>query len=270
MHSEEMTLADHRRAAHSAPMLDAPREEALLRRIAERDDPAALAEVVAAHARLVVSMAGRFSRSGLSTAELVAEGNLGLVEAARRFDATKGARFSTYAAWWVRARIARFSMENRRIVGAPSTRNARKLFGSMRKTERSLRQELGRSPTHADIARATGTTEADVAMVEGALASRDVVLGVEDLGGVELGSHEPSPEQQLAEREEITRRARAVERAMRLLDAREREVVRRRLLEDEGETLAAIGQGLGLSRERVRQLEVRARGKLREALREVA
>lgn len=269
--TDDLTIAQLRRAAMTAPMLDADTEGELLRAIQQRDDRRALGRLLAAHLRLVVSVAGRFSRAGLSLSELVAEGNLGLVEAARRFDADKGTRFGTYAAWWVRARISRFAMGNRRIVPLPSTRNARKLLAGMRAVERALQQATGELPTRAQIALATGTSEDDVAQVEVALAARDVAVGPSDDGtSVELDAQGPSPEQQIADCEEARVRDDRIRRALALLDGREREIVQRRILDDEEETLASIGDALGLSRERVRQLEVRAKSKLRAALLEVA
>lgn len=265
--TDDLSLAQLRRSAASAPMLDADVEREYLRRIQVQDDPEALRELLDAHLRLVVAMAARFARSGVSVAELVAEGNLGLVEAARRFDADKGTRFSTYAGWWVRARISRFALGNRRIVAAPSTRNARKLFASLRSAERRLLQEVGERPSREMIAAATGTSADDVAMVESALSARDVPVGPTDDGtAVELDSSRPSPEQEIAEAEESERRTRIVALALESLDRREREVVQRRILEDDGETLAEIGRVLGLSRERVRQIEARAKRKLRAAL----
>lgn len=269
--TDDLSISQLRRAAMEAPMLDADHEAELLRAIQQRGDRNALARLLAAHLRLVVSVAARFSRAGVSLAELVAEGNLGLVEAARRFDAAKGTRFSTYAAWWVRARISRFAMGNRRIVAAPSTRNARKLLAGMRSAERALQQESGERPTREQIATATGTSEEDVALVETALAARDVPVGPSDDGtSIELDAQGPSPEQEIADGQEARMRAERIGRAMALLDGREREIVQRRILEDEEETLASIGEVLGLSRERVRQIEVRAKRKLRAALLEVA
>ena len=265
--TDEMSLAQLRRSAAAAPMLDAELERAYLQRIQSQDDPEALRQLLDAHLRLVVAMAARFARTGVSLAELVAEGNLGLVEAARRFDPAKGTRFSTYAGWWVRARISRFALGNRRIVAAPSTRNARKLFASMRSAERRLQQEGCDRPSREAIAAATGTSPEDVAMVESALSARDVPVGpAEDGASLELDSHDPSPEQEISEAEESERRTRIVALALESLARREGVVVQRRILEDDGETLAEIGRVLGLSRERVRQIEARAKRKLRAAL----
>lgn len=260
-------IARMRKDGSTTPMLDAEREAELVRRIQQHDDAAAMRELLAAHFRLVVAHAARYARAGISDAELVAEGNLGLVEAARRFDTAKGVRFSTYATLWIRARIGRFVLANRRIVSAPSTRNARKLLGMMRSTERQLEQQTGERPTRAALAAATGTSEDDVAMVEAALGARDLPIGpLEDGSSFEIPDH-VSPEELVSARQESERRTRRVASAMTVLDRREREILERRLLDDgEGETLASIGQVLGLSRERVRQIEASAKRKLHAAL----
>jgi RNA polymerase sigma-32 factor len=261
-------IARLRKDAGAAPLLDAAREAELVARIQRDDDATAMHELLAAHYRLVVSHASRYGRAGVSDAELVAEGNLGLVEAARRFDAGKGVRFATYAIWWIRARIGRFVLANRRIVSAPSTRNARKLFATLRTAQRALEQHGGERPTREAVAAATGTSEDDVAMVEAALSGRDVPMGPSEDGTLLELADEASPEELVSAREETDRRARAVAKALSVLDRREREIVQRRLLEDgeDGETLASIGQVLGLSRERVRQIEARAKRKLHAAL----
>ena len=220
--SEDATTSSLRREAANAPMLDAEREISLIRAIQEREDGAAFTELIESHMRLVVAVAARFSRVGVPMAELVAEGTVGLVEAARRFELAKGTRFSTYAAWWVRARIRRFALGNRRIVGAPSTRNARRLLSGLRSAERTLTQATGERPSREALAEATGTTTDDIAMVESALCGRDVGLATGDEpGGVELKSALPDPESFVADEELRSARARRVQGALSVLDRRE-------------------------------------------------
>lgn len=256
-----------RRRAARAPMLAADTERELLAQIRDHDDPKAMAALLDSHLRLVLAMAHRYTRHGVSLEDLVAEGNLGLVEAARRFEADRGTRFSTYAAWWVRALIRRYALANRRIVPAPSTRNARKLIGTLRTTERKLSAELGRAPTPTEVAEALGVEVKDVEMVDTALRARDVSFGPRPDGtDFELASPKASPEQQVADHQLAARSKQSVHRALDLLDAREREIVEKRFLEEDRQTLSNIGSTMGLSRERVRQLEVRAREKLRVAL----
>ncbi len=258
-----------RRAAAQAPMLDAQTEADYLRRIQESNDQVALSALLVSHLRLVLSVAGKYTGQGIVIEDLVAEGNLGLVEAARRFDRAKGTRFSTYAAWWVRALIRRYAIANRRIVGAPSTRNGRRLLSNLRQTQRRLSAELGRTPTREQVAAALSVTTEEVAMVEAALAGRDVSLAPTDDGQVlELVFEGVSPEQQVIERQQARNTQTSVRKALSGLERRERAIVENRLLGDDKDTLADIGAKMGLSRERVRQIELRACEKLREALHE--
>lgn len=248
-------------------MLDAETEQDYLRRIQESDDQVAMSALLVSHLRLVLSVAQKYTGHGIGLEDLIAEGNLGLVEAARRFDREKGTRFSTYAAWWVRALIRRFTIANRRIVGAPSTRNGRRLMSTLRQTQRRLSAELGEPPTRERLAAELSVTVEEIAMVESALSGRDVSLGPTDDGQViDLPSGGESPEDEAADREVRAMNAQSIAAAFERLDARERAIIEKRLIEEDKDTLADIGSSMGLSRERVRQIELRARQKLREAL----
>lgn len=261
------SLQQLRQAAIAAPMLDFDTERDLLTRIQDRDDPRALSALLVSHMRLVLSIAQKYRRHGLPLEDLVAEGNLGLVEAARRFDCSRGTRFSTYAAWWIRALIRRYTIANRRIVGAPSTRAARRLLSKLRETQRQLAAELGCAPTREQVAKALDVTVEDVATVEAALSGRDVSLAPTPDGQVvELACDRASPEEIAAVEQVRAINLRSVHDALERLERRERMIIERRLLDDDRETLAHLGEELGLSRERVRQLELRARQKLRAAL----
>lgn len=253
--------------AMEAPMLDPETEQDYLRRIQESNDRVALSALLVSHLRLVLSMAQKYTGHGLPIEDLVAEGNLGLVEAARRFDRSKGTRFSTYAGWWVRALIRRFTVANRRIVGAPSTRNGRRLLSTLRATQRRLAAELGETPSRERVALELEVTPEEVAMVEAALSGRDVSLTPPEDGPVwELPAEAASPEAEVADRQVQSRSAASIAHALSRLDERERIIVERRILSDDQDTLADIGVSIGLSRERVRQIELGARHKLRESL----
>jgi RNA polymerase sigma-32 factor len=230
-----------------------------------------LAELVVRHRPLVRAVARRYARGPESLDDLMGEGNLGLVEAARRFDLSRGTRFSTYAAWWVRAYVRRFALRNRRIVAAPSTRVGRRLLVQLPGMQRRLTQSRGRRPSVAELAEALGVRTADVEMMQGALQERDLHLDAQPDGArFELPDGGPTPEDSAAtaEREAIVRRR--VDRALGGLDQREREIARRRFMKDDSDTLASIGGTFGISRERVRQIEVGVKAKLREALADVA
>lgn len=256
------------RAARKAPMLGPEAERAYLIRIQDEDDPAAMSLLLASHLRLVVSIAQKYARHGSPMDDLIAEGNLGLVEAVRRFDRTRQTRFATYAAWWVRALVSRYAMATRRIVPLPSTRNARRLLGRLGATRRQLSARLGAPPTDEQVALELNVSVEDVEMVDAALRARDVAVGPAGAEGAahDVASPAPSPEEAVAECEVRSFNARLVSDALAELGARERVIVEKRLLEDDAPTLVALGLMLGLSRERVRQLEALACGQLRCAL----
>lgn len=257
-------MGEIRRAAAEAPMLDAETERDYLARIHTEDDPVAMHHLLASHQRLVVSIAQKYARRGMALEDLVAEGNLGLVEAVRRFDRSRTTRFATYAAWWVRALVRRAALENRRIVRCPSTRNARRVLGQLRTAQQRLSARLGHAPSADQVAAELRVPVEDVTMVEAALAARDV--SYED--SVEVGAREGTPEHAVAEHQAREHNARLVRAAIAQLGERERLIVERRLLAEDRSRLADVGAALGLSRERVRQLEVEARVQLRAALRD--
>jgi len=221
--------------------------------------------------RLVVQVASRYAREGLSAHDLVSEGVLGLMEAVRRFDMAHDARFASYAAWWVRACVRRYALPNRRIVGGPSTRGARIARARLRQTERMLTQQLGSRPTRGEIAQHLGVAEHDVELVEVALTSRDVSLTAEDQSGsLDLPDETASPEQVVAEAEHQAACEQSIRCALTGLSERERAVVREQFFEEDGKSLADLGRALGVSRQRAGQILAGARDKLRARLEAVA
>ncbi len=255
-----------RAQAAAAPMLEAEEERAAIRRF-QAGERAALDRVVRAHLRLVLSIVERYAHHGVPMEDLIGEGIVGLMEAARRFEDEKGTRFGTYAAWWVRAYVRRYALQNRRIVATPSTRAARRVLWGMRRAEREIAQREGRTATREEVARRLGVAPEDVEMVVAAMGGADVPIGVQvDGRGFEPAAECPSPEDCAVERERQERLSVRVAEAIARLDRREREIVQRRLLQDEGVSLAALGAVFGVSRERVRQLQRRAESKLRSAL----
>lgn len=259
-----------RRAAR-VPLLEEAHERDLLARIREADDPNAMTELVRAHLRLTLDVASRYTSRSVRIEDLVSEGAVGLCEAAHRFDPSHGTRFATYAAWWVRAHIRAFALKNRRVVSLPATRNGRVVLGRSTRVQGQLTAELGRPPSIEELAKALDVGVKDIEMVHTALAGRDVSLAPRDDGPtLAVASNQPSPEDLVA-RAEVEADARgAVDRALAALDPREHEIVRRRYLDGESQTLRAIGEEMGLSRERVRQLELRAKDKMRRELDRVA
>jgi RNA polymerase sigma-32 factor len=254
-----------RNMAARAPYLSAQQESVLTREMAAGSKDA-LDSLLRAHMRLVLSMANEFASASCSKDELVSEGLLGLVEAARRFDPERGTRFAAYAAWWIRAYMRRYGLCNRRIVRAPSTRAARRLLANLPKLERSYLRETGSAPDAETIAKVLGVDVAAVREVDAAVSSHDVPCTNDGGRSCELQSDQPSPEALVveAEAERLTRER--VRGALEQLSFRERQVLEERHLCEERRTLSDIGRDLGVSRERIRQLEVRACDKLRSLL----
>ncbi|MFW6051680.1 MAG: sigma-70 family RNA polymerase sigma factor [Myxococcota bacterium] len=267
---ESYSHIDHlRRQAAKAPILDLETERELVTQLADGSHRA-LERLVASHMRLVLSIADRYAQRGVAFEDLVSEGAVGLMEAAKRFDPAKGTRFGTYAAWWVRAYVRRHALQNRRIVGAPSTRNARRILWGLRRTEHMLAQRLGRPASREEVAEALDVSSEEVAMVESLIGGRDLPVGppMPDQVAYEPPDVGPTPEDnaELGQRERIG--ARLVQQALAKLDDREREIVRRRLLSEDPSSLAKLGESFGVSRERVRQIQERAQKKLRTAIME--
>lgn len=254
------------RAAKRAPILS-PHDEARLARSAQKGSKDAFEGLLIAHLRLVLTIAHEFGTYGLPSDELVSEGLLGLVEAARRFDPERNVRLAAYAAWWIRAYMRRYTIANRRIVRTPSSRHGRKLLANLRRTQRELTQKLGEVPDAETVARELGVQVRDVDEMEGALSGRDIACGSDfENRSLDLRCELPSPEAVVADVEQRDRSAASLQRALRSLSMREREIVKQRCLTESAPSLAAIGRDLGLSRERVRQIEQRAHTKLRQAL----
>ncbi|MDH5673829.1 MAG: sigma-70 family RNA polymerase sigma factor [Myxococcales bacterium] len=253
-------------AAKSAPMLSAQEELELAQRAAQGCERS-FEKLLKSHLRLVLTIAHEFSSYGLRLDELVSEGLLGLVEAARRFEPERGVRLAAYAAWWIRAYMRRYTIFNRRIVRTPSSRHGRKLLANMRRTQRELAQKSGEQPDAQAVAEALGVGVRDVEEMEAALSGRDVPCGYDPEGrSTELVAEAPSPEDVVAVAEERSQAEQALRGAMSVLSDRERHIVEERYLSGESCSLATIGRGMGLSRERVRQLEHQAQAKIRHAI----
>jgi len=270
VHDTDVDWGRYRHKARGKPLLSAELERTLLSR-AQEGDQRAVHELVESHMRLVVQVASRYAREGLSAHDLVSEGVLGLMEAVRRFDLTHDSRFASYSTWWVRACVRSYALANRRIVGGPSTRGARVARARLRQTERALTQHLGRRPSRAEVAEQLGVAEHDVELVEVALNSRDVSLTADEhTGSLDLPDEKISPEQALAEAEHQAACQHTVQCALTGLSERERAIVREQFFEDDGRSLADVGRSMGVSRQRAGQILAGARDKLRARLEAVA
>lgn len=261
------------RAAMDAPFLGREEERELAARWRAAADEAALHRLTGAHSRLVIAVAGRFRHYALPMADLVQEGHIGLLEAAARFEPEREVRFSTYATWWVRASIQDYVLRNWSIVRGGTSAAQKTLFFSLRRLRARLAPGADKlSVGQRDaIAALIGVAPADVAAMETRLAGPDFSLNapVDDEEGAErlawLADDGPLPDESAAARIDAERRSTWLKQALTCLSERELHILRKRRLDEEQTTLEALGERLGISKERVRQIEHRALDKLRRA-----
>lgn len=256
------------------PMLGAEDETMLARRWRVDGDERALHTLTRAYLRLVVAMASRFRHYGLPTSELVQEGNVGLMQAAARFDPERGYRFSTYAAWWIRAAIQDYILRNWSIVRTGTTSAQKSLFFNLRRLRARINDtgENLSGETRAFVARKLKVSETEVEAMAGRLSGPDRSLntpigedGASDWQDLLADDH-MTPDDEIMEQRDGAARAKWVAQALAKLSERERLIIRARRLEDDGVTLETLGARLGVSKERVRQIEAGAMEKLRRAL----
>ena len=265
------------RGAMKAELLDAETETALA--IAWRDnrDERALHRLITAYMRLAISMASKFRRYGVPMNDLVQEAGLGLMKAADKFDPDRGVRFSTYAVWWIKASIQDHVMRNWSLVRTGSTSAQKSLFFNLKRVEAQILRESGESlDSHQlteKIATEIGVSVRDVEMMQGRLSGGDYSLNAQQ-GGDEDGREwidvleddTMQGSEQVDEARDSAVLKSWLEEAMEDLNDREKLIVRQRRLSEKGRTLEMIGQDLGISKERVRQLEVAALAKMRTKL----
>lgn len=256
-------------------LLTPERELDLARRWRETGDQMALHELTGAHMRLAIAIAGRYRRYGLPMGDLIQEGNVGLMQAAARFEPERAVRFSTYASWWIRSAIQDYILRNWSIVRTGTTAAHKSLFFNLRR----LQARLEPSPTgrlspegRKAIARDLDVPERDVEIMEARLSTTDRSLNapIGEESDTEwqnlLPDEAPLPETQVAESLDAQARRRWLAGAFRQLNPREMAILRARRLADETDTLEALGDRMGISKERVRQIEHQAIKKLRAAL----
>lgn len=262
-------------AVMQAPILEREHEFDLARRWRDAGDEDALHELIEAYARFVLRIAWKFRGYGLPVGDLVQEGNIGLMEAAKRFDPDREARFSTYASWWILAAIQDYILRHTSMVRIATTPSQRRLFFNLRR----VRAELATGPngelTAADrekVAKRLEVKVTDVERMEAHLGGPDASLNAsltddDDGEFMDLLPDEgPTPEDVIGYDHDTQARSRWIGQALATLDERERKIIVRRFLEEDKKTLAEIGVDFGVSKERIRQIEAKALGKLREAL----
>lgn len=268
------------RRAMRAELLDAETELRLAYAWRDQRDEAALHRLVTAYMRLAISMAAKFRRYGAPMNDLIQEAGLGLMKAADKFDPDRGVRFSTYAVWWIKASIQDYVMRNWSMVRTGSTSAQKALFFNLRRVQARLEREAEAAGEALDghqlrerIAHEVGVPLADVEMMEGRLSGSDYSLNAtqsaEEDGREWIDALEDDAEQaaERVEAEHDTETLRGwLKEAMAVLTDRERFIVLERKLREEARTLESLGDELGLSKERVRQLEAAAFQKMRRQL----
>ncbi|MER0236715.1 RNA polymerase factor sigma-32 [Fulvimarina sp. MAC8] len=265
------------RAAMAAPYLEREEEYELAVRWKENRDQQALHKITSAHMRLVISMASKFRHFGLAMNDLIQEGHVGLLEAAARFEPEREVRFSTYATWWIRASIQDYILRNWSIVRGGTSSAQKALFFNLRRLRARLSQgaePISGNAMYREIAGALKVSESDVALMDSRLSGPDSSLNAplldDESGSADrqdfLVADDPLPDETVSVSIDDERRVTWLTNALDVLSERELKIIRERRLQDDGATLEALGTKLGISKERVRQIETRALEKLRSAL----
>jgi RNA polymerase sigma-32 factor len=257
------------------PLLTPEEEHTLAVRYAETGDVETAARLVTANLRLVVKLAYEYRRAYRNMMDLVQEGNIGLMQAVRRYDPYRGVKLSSYAAWWIRAYMLRFILNNWRLVKIGTTQAQRKLFFNLSK-EKARLSALGIEPSHAEIARRLNVDEKDVVEMDRRLSRGDASLDASVNDGEGRASTRmdllpsttvgPDAVAEGLEIQEIVRTR--LEDFRKTLKGKEMDIYDKRLVAEDPLTLQQLGDIFGVSRERVRQLEARLIGRLREFLRD--
>jgi RNA polymerase sigma-32 factor len=261
------------------PMLEADEEFMLAKRWREHKDPDAAHRLVTSHLRLVAKIAMGYRGYGLPINELIAEGNVGMMQAVKRFDPDRGFRLATYAMWWIRAAIQEYILHSWSLVKIGTTAAQKKLFFNLRRVKGQIKaiEEGDLSPEQVKtISDRLAVPEEDVVTMNRRLAAPDNSLNapVRAEGEGEwqdwLVDDSPTQESRLAENEELSARQKLLGKALDGLNDRERHILIERRLKDEPATLEDLSKEYDISRERVRQIEVRAFEKLQKSIRNAA
>src|SRR6056300_1824514 len=268
------------RTAMKAEMLDAETELKLAYAWRDERCEQSLHRLINAYMRLAISQAAKFKRYGAPMGDLIQEAGLGLMKAAEKFDPERGVRFSTYAVWWIKASVQDYVMRNWSLVRTGSTSSQKALFFNMRRIQAQLEREamqmgisLDSDQLHRKIATEIGVPLGDVKMMDGRLSGSDYSLNAtqstdeEGREWIKLIEDEGSQVDLIVEEKHDTDQLRGwLKDALFALNERERMIVRERMLVDTPRTLESLGKELNLSKERIRQLEAAAYGKMRKFL----
>ncbi len=279
--SPEQGLSSYLSEIRRFPMLEKDEEFMLGKRWREHEDSGAAEKLVTSHLRLVAKIAMGYRGYGLPIAEVISEGNVGLMQAVKKFDPDKGFRLATYAMWWIRASIQEYILRSWSLVKMGTTAAQKKLFFNLRRMKSQM-QALDEGDLKPDqveaIATKLGVTNDEVMSMNGRLSGPDASLNA-PLRGTEgegqwqdwLSDDEAeSQEDELAESDEFDTRMQLLQAAMGELNEREQHILQERRLSDEPKTLEELAEHYGVSRERIRQIEVRAFEKLQKAMKSMA
>jgi RNA polymerase sigma-32 factor len=271
----ESNLARYLQEIRRFPMLEPDQEYMLAKRWREHGDTEAAHQLVTSHLRLVAKIAMGYRGYGLPVSELISEGNVGMMQAVKRFEPDRGFRLATYAMWWIRAAIQEYILHSWSLVKMGTTAAQKKLFFNLRKLKGQLQaiEEGDLSPENVrKIATELSVSEEDVINMNRRLGAPDhslnAPLKIDGDGEWQdwLVDESDSQEIVLAEQQELSKRRKLLSHAMKSLNQRERHILSERRLKDEPTTLEDLSKEYGISRERVRQIEVRAFEKLQRAI----
>jgi RNA polymerase sigma-32 factor len=261
------------------PMLEPDEEFMLAKRWQEHQDPEAAHRMITSHLRLVAKIAMGYRGYGLPINELIAEGNVGMMQAVKRFDPDRGFRLATYAMWWIRAAIQEYILHSWSLVKIGTTAAQKKLFFNLRRVKGQIKalEEGDLTPEHVKtISDRLNVPAEDVVSMNRRLSAPDNSLNATLRSDSEgewqdwLVDDTPNQESRLADNEELSKRQKLLTNAMSSLNERERHILTERRLKDEPATLEDLSKEYDISRERVRQIEVRAFEKLQKSIRNAA
>ncbi|MFN3989764.1 MAG: RNA polymerase sigma factor RpoH [Erythrobacter sp.] len=280
--SGEQSLNRYLAEIRKYPVLTAEQEYMLAKRYQEHEDPEAAAQLVASHLRLVAKIAMGYRGYGLPLADLISEGNVGLMQGVKKFEPDRGFRLATYAMWWIKASIQEFILRSWSLVKMGTTSAQKKLFFNLRRMKKQLEAYEDSDLSAEDVARIAtdlGVPEQEVInmnrrMMLGGDASLNVAMRSDEDGSGQwqdwLVDDRPLQDETVAEAEESQMRMEMLAQAMESLNERERHILTERRLSDKPQTLEELSQAYDVSRERIRQIEVRAFEKLQKAMHRIA
>ena len=273
--SPDKNLSRYLQRTRKFPLLKASEEVFLAELWRDSQDPMALEKLVTSHLRLVIKIAMGFRGYGLPVGDLIAEGNIGMMQAVRRFDPDRGFRLATYAMWWIRAAIQEYILRSWSLVKIGTTASQKKLFFNLRKLKSQLKaiEDGDLRPEHvSEIAVRLKVSENDVVSMSRRMIGPDHSLNAPLSGEFEgewqdrLESEYPDQEYLLSSKQQMIQQRSLLATAMEGLSKRERHIIKERRLRESPATLQNLSEHFGISRERVRQIEARAFEKLRKSV----